>query len=117
LKNADNTADIGSRVKVKVVKNKCAPPFRAAEFDILFNDGISYIGSLIDVGVDLGLIEKKGAWFSYQTTRLGQGRETVRDELKNNSKLCAEIEQAICARVAEKPDLCKKAEVCVDASV
>ncbi len=116
LKSADNTTDIGSRVKVKVVKNKCAPPFRAAEFDLLFNDGISHIGSIIDVGVDLGLIEKKGAWFSYQTHRLGQGRETVREELKANSKLCTEIEQAIYARVAEKPELNKKQEVPVEAA-
>lgn len=116
LKNADNTADIGSRVKVKVVKNKCAPPFQAAEFDLLFNDGISHIGSIIDVGVDLGLIEKKGAWFSYQTTRLGQGREAARDELKKSSKLCSEIEQAIYARVAEKPELVKKTEVLAEAT-
>src|SRR5580692_467804 len=65
--NGENATDIGSRVKVKVVKNKCAPPFQTAEFDILFNEGISHIGSLVDVGVELGLIEKKGTWFSYQT--------------------------------------------------
>jgi recombination protein RecA len=110
VKGPDNATDIGSRVKVKVVKNKCAPPFQAAEFDLLFNDGISHIGSIIDVGVDLGLIEKKGAWFSYQTHRLGQGRESVRDELKTNNKLCSEIEQAIYARMAEKPDLSKKTD-------
>jgi recombination protein RecA len=114
LKTADNTMDIGSRIKVKVVKNKCAPPFQSAEFDLLFNDGISHVGSIIDVGVDLGVIEKKGAWFSFQTHRLGQGRETVRDELKTNPKLCAEIEQIIYARMADKPEA-KKAEAAAPA--
>jgi recombination protein RecA len=99
IKSPDNTTDIGSRVRVKVVKNKCAPPFQNAEFDILFNEGISHIGSLIDVGVDLGVIEKKGTWFSFQTQRLGQGREAVRDELKNNPKTADEIEKAIHAKM------------------
>ena len=110
IKGPDNTTDIGSRVKVKVVKNKCAPPFQSAEFDLLFNDGISHIGSIIDVGTDLGVIDKKGTWFSYQSTRLGQGREAVREELKNNSKLAAEIEQAIYARLAEKAEPSQKQE-------
>ncbi len=98
IKNADNTNEIGSRVKVKVVKNKCAPPFQTAEFDIMFNEGISHIGSLIDVGAEMGVIDKKGAWFSYGTHRLGQGREAVREELKKNSKLAEEIETAIYAK-------------------
>ena len=98
----DNAPDIGSRVKVKVVKNKCAPPFQSAEFDIIFNEGISHIGSIIDVGVELAVIDKKGTWFSFQGTRLGQGRESVREDLKNNPKLVADIEQAILARMAEK---------------
>lgn len=98
-------ADIGSRVKVKVVKNKCAPPFQVAEFDILFNEGISHIGSLIDVGVECGVIDKKGTWFSYQTHRLGQGRESAREDLKNNPKIADEIEKAIHAKLssAKKP--------------
>lgn len=100
IKTSDNAADIGSRVKVKVVKNKCAPPFQTAEFDILFNEGISHIGSLIDVGVDTGLIEKKGTWFSYLNHRLGQGREAAREELKSNPKLADEIEKAIYAKLA-----------------
>lgn len=108
IKAGDNAADIGSRVKVKVVKNKCAPPFQAAEFDILFNEGISHIGSLIDVGVEAGIIEKKGTWFSYQNHRLGQGREAAREELKSNPKIADEIEKAIHAKLgagnqAKKP--------------
>ncbi len=98
--SGENTADIGSRVKVKVVKNKCAPPFQVAEFDILFNEGISHIGSLIDAGVEYGVVEKKGTWFSYLTNRLGQGREAAREELKSNPKLAAEIEKAIYDKIA-----------------
>lgn len=109
IKSPDNTTDIGSRVKVKVVKNKCAPPFQVAEFDILFNEGISHIGSLIDVGVDTGVIDKKGTWFSYQNHRLGQGREAVREELKNNSKIADEIEKAIHAKIADGSTPAKKA--------
>lgn len=97
---ADNAADIGSRVKVKVVKNKCAPPFQAAEFDILFNEGISHCGALIDAGVEQGVIDKKGTWFSFLTTRLGQGREAAREELKTNPKLATEVEKAILEKLA-----------------
>jgi len=100
IKGSDGGLDIGSRVKVKVVKNKCAPPFQAAEFDILFNEGISHMGSIIDIGVEKNIIDKKGTWFSYQTTRLGQGREAARDELKANPKLAQEIEAAIYAKIA-----------------
>lgn len=110
IKGSDNVSDVGNRVKVKVVKNKCAPPFQAAEFDIIFNEGISHIGSLIDVGVDVGIIEKKGTWFSYQNHRLGQGREAARDELKTNTALCKEIEKAIYARIQERTAPPKKAE-------
>jgi recombination protein RecA len=91
IKGNDN-AEVGNRVKVKVVKNKMAPPFQTAEFDILFNEGISRTGSVIDLGTDFNIIDKKGAWFSYKGQRLGQGREAVREELKNNSKLLEEIE-------------------------
>lgn len=97
IKGSGDT-DIGNRVKVKVAKNKLAPPFRCAEFDILFNEGISFTGTLIDLGTELGIIEKKGAWFSYEGTRLGQGRENVREELKKNPILCEEIESKIKAR-------------------
>src|SRR4030088_3354101 len=72
----------GNRVKVKVVKNKVAPPFRSAEFDILYNEGISYMGSVIDAGIEVSIIDKQGSWFSYGEDRLGQGRDNVRDFLK-----------------------------------
>ncbi len=94
IKGADNK-EIGNRVKVKVVKNKMAPPFQVAEFDILFNEGISKIGSLLDMAVDYNVIEKKGAWFSFGSTRVGQGREAARDELKVNAALREEIEQEL----------------------
>jgi recombination protein RecA len=101
IKGPDN-AEIGNRVKVKIVKNKLAPPFQTAEFDILFNEGISRVGSLIDMGVDLQIIEKKGTWFSFKGARLGQGREAVRDELKKNTAIADEIEKLIMQKVSEK---------------
>lgn len=99
IKNSDNTSDIGSRVRVKIVKNKCAPPFQSAEFDVMFNEGISHTGSLVDVGVDTGVVEKKGTWFSFQSHRLGQGRESAKEELKNNVKVAEEIEKQIHAKL------------------
>lgn len=101
IKGPDNT-DVGNRVKVKVVKNKLAPPFQEAEFDILFNEGISRLGSIIDLGADYGIIEKKGSWFSYKGAKLGQGKESVREELKKNPKLADELEKLIMAKAAEK---------------
>jgi recombination protein RecA len=89
---------IGARCKVKVVKNKVAPPFRSAEFDILFNEGISREGGLIDTAIEFEIIEKSGTWMSYGDRRLGQGRENVRNFLRENPTLAAEIE----ARVREK---------------
>src|SRR6202165_1694968 len=89
---------VGARVKVKVVKNKVAPPFRSAEFDILFNEGISREGGLIDAAVEYGVIEKSGTWMSYGDLRLGQGRENVRNYLRENPTLAGEME----ARVHEK---------------
>lgn len=101
IKGNDNT-EIGNRVKVKVVKNKMAPPFQIGEFDILFNEGISRTGAAIDMATEFNIIDKKGAWFSYKGNRLGQGREAVRDELKNNPKLLEEIENLILAHYKEK---------------
>ena len=98
IKGPENS-DIGNRVKVKVVKNKMAPPFRIAEFDILFNEGISRTGSLIDLGVEYGIIDKKGTWYSYGEKRLGQGKESTRDELKKNPALTDEIEALIMEKV------------------
>ncbi len=107
IKNPDGS-EIGNRVKVKVVKNKMAPPFRSAEFDIIFNEGISRIGSIIDLGVDLAVIEKKGTWFSYGGNRLGQGREAVREELKKNPKLVEELEKTILAKGTEAKEVLMK---------
>lgn len=101
VKGADNK-DVGNRVKVKVVKNKMAPPFQVAEFDILFNEGISHAGSILDLAVDLNIVEKKGAWFSYKNNRLGQGRDATRDDLKTNSELLKEIENAVIVGFKEK---------------
>ena len=86
---------IGNHVKVKVIKNKVAPPFRTAEFDIVFNEGISKEGGLLDVGLELGIIDKSGSWFSYNDTRLGQGREGARDFLRKNQDVAQEIEDEI----------------------
>jgi recombination protein RecA len=82
----------GGRVKVKVVKNKIAPPFRAAEFDIMFNEGVSKIGEIIDMGVEKNIIEKSGAWFSYNGTRIGQGRENVKQFLRDHPEMATEVE-------------------------
>ena len=86
---------IGNRVRARVVKNKVAPPFRTAEFDIMFNHGISREGNLISLGVDLGLVKKAGAFFSYGDIRLGQGRENAKQFLNQNPELAQEIEQQI----------------------
>ena len=88
-------SQIGNRVKAKVVKNKVAPPFRQAEFDIMFGEGISFEGELIDYGVKLDIIDKSGAWFSYGEMRLGQGRENVKAFLKENKEVADEIESKI----------------------
>jgi recombination protein RecA len=99
IRKIDNLKDgqeaIGGRVRVKVVKNKVAPPFRQAEFDIYFNEGISKNGEIIDLGVEKGIVDKAGAWYSYSGTRIGQGRDNVREYLKNNPAIALEIEQKI----------------------
>ena len=97
----DGDAAVGNRVKVKVVKNKVAPPFRSAEFDIIFGEGISKVGEIIDMGVELGIIQKSGSWFSYDTTRLGQGRDAVKGLLGDNPELANELEAKIRAKILE----------------
>jgi len=94
----------GNRTRVKVVKNKLAPPFRKAEFDILYGQGISKTGELIDMGVDLNILKKSGSWFSYGETRLGQGRDAVRNLLRDNPELSEEIEGKIKAAVQGAPE-------------
>jgi recombination protein RecA len=83
---------VGNRTRVKVVKNKVAPPFRQAEFDVMYNEGISHIGLLVDIGVENDIVQKSGAWFSYGDTRLGQGRENAKLYLKENPEITAQIE-------------------------
>jgi len=95
---------VGNRVKVKVVKNKVAPPFRNAEFDILYNEGISFAGSVIDMALDAKIIDRSGAWFSYGDMRLGQGRENVRDFLRSNRELLEEIAAKVRAGLLPKPE-------------
>ena len=91
---------IGSRTRVKVVKNKVAPPFKEVEFDILYGEGISKVGDLIDMAVDKGIIDKSGAWFSYGKDRIGQGRENSRIFLKERPEMCAEIREKLLAAIA-----------------
>ena len=101
IKGPDNI-EIGNHVKVKIVKNKMAPPFRAAEFDIFFNQGICPISSIIDLGSAYEILEKKGTWYSYGDRRLGQGKEAAREELRKHPALVDEIEKAIFAVAAQK---------------
>ncbi len=93
LKDGDEIK--GNRVKVKVVKNKVAPPFRRAEFDVMYGQGISKIGEIIDIGVDLNILKKSGSWFSYGDTRLGQGRDAIKNLLLDNPELAEELENKI----------------------
>jgi recombination protein RecA len=90
----------GNRTRVKVVKNKLAPPFRKAEFDILYGEGISRTGELIDMGVELNILKKSGSWFSYGETRLGQGRDAVKNLLRDNPELSEELEAKIKSSLA-----------------
>ena len=97
----DGEEAVGNRAKVKVVKNKVAPPFRSAEFDIIFGEGISKTGEIIDMGVDLGIIQKSGSWYSYNGDKLGQGRDAVKQLLMDNPGLATDIEAKIRAKIAE----------------
>ncbi|MDH5662517.1 MAG: DNA recombination/repair protein RecA, partial [Elusimicrobiota bacterium] len=87
--------DVGNRIRVKVSKNKVAPPFRKAEFDMMYNEGISREGSLLDVGLENNLIEKSGTWFSYKGNRIGQGRENAKSYLKENPETAQEIDNIL----------------------
>ena len=100
IKDGDNV--LGNQVRVKVVKNKVAPPFRKAEFEITFGEGISKIGELVDLGVDYGIIQKSGSWFSYGESRLAQGRDATKALLADNQELCEEIEAKIMQAIADK---------------
>ncbi len=91
----ENETVIGNRVRVKVVKNKVAPPFREAEFDVIFNEGISQIGEILDIGAEKGIVEKAGAWYSFKGERIGQGREGAKTFLKQNPEMTREIREAI----------------------
>lgn len=93
IKTGDEAS--GNHVRVKVVKNKVAPPFRQAEFDIMFGEGISKVGEILDVGVEKGIVQKSGSWYSYNDSKLGQGRDAVKDVLKDNPELAEELEDAI----------------------
>ena len=93
------TEAVGNRTRVKVVKNKVAPPFKQAEFDILYGVGISREGSLIDMGVEKGIVKKSGAWYTYEGDQLGQGKENARTFLLDNADLCNEIERRLKAEL------------------
>ncbi len=97
----DGDEAIGNHVKVKVVKNKVAPPFRAAEFDIIFGEGISKTGEIIDMGTELGIVQKSGSWYSYNNDKLGQGRDAVKQLLTDNPELAKEIENKIREKIKE----------------
>jgi recombination protein RecA len=95
------TESVGNRVRVKVVKNKVAPPFRVAEFDVMYGEGVSREGGLLDVGVAMSVVSKTGAWFTFDETRLGQGREASKDFLRANPDIAAEVERRIRGKINE----------------
>ena len=97
----DGDEIVGNHIKVKVVKNKVAPPFRIAEFDIIYGEGISKAGEIIDMGVELGIVQKSGSWFSYNSDKLGQGREAVKQLMVDNPGLATEIEGKIRDKIRE----------------
>jgi len=98
----DGDTAIGSQVKVKVVKNKVAPPFRKAEFEILYGEGISKTGEIVDLAVEHNIIQKSGSWFNYDGAKLAQGRDAVKAVLKDNPELCEELEAKILQAIANK---------------
>jgi recombination protein RecA len=100
IKNGEDI--IGNRTKVKIVKNKIAPPFRVAEFDIMYNEGISKTGDVLDLAVQHGVVGKAGAWFDYADAKIGQGREATKTYLRGNKEVLAEIEDKVREKVAEQ---------------
>ena len=99
IKDGDQV--IGNMTRVKVVKNKVAPPFRKAEFEIMFGEGISKVGEILDLGVEYGIIQKSGSWFSYNGSRLAQGRDASKALLRDNPELCEELEEQIMQKIKE----------------
>lgn len=102
IKGTDGSV-AGNRTKLKVVKNKVAPPFKECEFDIMYNEGISSVGSLLDLAMEFDIVQKRGSWFSYNGSQLAQGRDGTKELLRNNEALYAEIEAAVQARLADQP--------------
>lgn len=102
IKDGDNV--IGNRAKVKIIKNKVAPPFRTAEFDIMYGEGVSKTGEVLDLGVEFEIIKKSGSWFSYDDTKLGQGRDAVKQVIKDNPELMEELEEKIKTKIKEKEE-------------
>ena len=100
IKDGDNV--MGNRTKVKIIKNKVAPPFRTAEFDIMYGEGISKTGEILDIAVDFEIVKKSGSWFSYGDTKLGQGRDAVKALIKDNPELQEELEDRIKAHIKEQ---------------
>jgi recombination protein RecA len=109
IKEGDNLT--GNRTRVKVVKNKLAPPFRTCEFDIMYGAGVSKTGEIIDIGSELGVVQKSGSWFSYEGTKLGQGRDSVKQLLEDNPELSNDIENKIKAKYAQGVEVMKVEEV------
>ncbi|MBR5212701.1 MAG: DNA recombination/repair protein RecA, partial [Akkermansia sp.] len=101
IKGADGTVS-GNRTKLKVVKNKVAPPFTECEFDIMYNEGISSVGSLIDLALEYDVIQKRGSWFSYNGSQLAQGRDAAKEALRTNEVLYAQIEEQVKLKLEEK---------------
>ena len=111
IKNSDGTVT-GSRTKVKIVKNKVAPPFTEAEFDIMYNEGISNTGSLLDLALEKGVLEKRGSWLSYKGTQLAQGRDAAKEVLKNDASLFDQIDQEVRARFGGRKKIVRSPAVC-----
>jgi len=115
---------VGNRTRAKVVKNKVAPPFKEAEFDIIFGQGISKVGEILDIGVNMGIISKSGSWFSYGDRRLGQGRDNIKELFMNEPEFAKEVEEKVFAKLSEatqktvnKFAAAKKAEASEDVEI